>query len=105
MYHIKVPSFVKTFYIPSFKLLPKHEYINMIRTMNSETHQYRCLTYIFNEMKGQLCGEFLINENNEPDGRCRFLSEDENYQALCYFKNGVLQKGPQFYSDYNNKIV
>ena len=34
MYHVKVPSFVKTFYLPSFKLLPKHEMINMARTMN-----------------------------------------------------------------------
>ena len=38
MYHIKVPTFVTTFYLPSFKLLPKHEFINTVRTMNVATH-------------------------------------------------------------------
>ena len=39
MYYVKVPSFVKTFYLPSFKLLPKHQFIHMVRTF-SASHQY-----------------------------------------------------------------
>ena len=41
MYRIKVPLFVKTFYLPSFKILPKNEFINFVRTMNLHTHQYQ----------------------------------------------------------------
>ena len=104
MYHVKVPTFVKTFYLPSFKMLPKHEFINIVRTMNAETHQYREFEYIFNGMPGKLCGEFLKDEK-KPDGRCRFISEDTKTLVLCYFRNGMLQKGPRLYSDDSTKVV
>ena len=104
MYYVKVPTFVQTFYLPSFKLLPKHEFINTVRTMNVATHQFRSSEYIFNGVKGDLCGEFRINDI-EPDGRFRFLSRDRNIRVLCYFKNGVLQKGPRLYCDFSSKVI
>ena len=44
MYYRKVPTFVKTVRLISFpKLQPKHLFVNMVRTMNHETHQYRSI--------------------------------------------------------------
>ena len=43
-YKKHIPPIVKTVYFVPFpyfpKLLPKHEFVNMARTMNSGTHQY-----------------------------------------------------------------
>ena len=92
-YYKHVPPIFKTVYLIPFtrvsKLQPKHEFINMVRTMNSQTHQYLELKYTFKGMVGKLCGEFLIN-GRKPDGRCRFISDDESVSVLCYFRNGVL---------------
>ena len=56
---------VKTVLLVPFpvpKLLPKHEFIHMVRTMNSETHQYVTKEdYILDDMYGYLSGEFRIN--------------------------------------------
>ena len=44
MYHKKVPTFVYTVELLTFpKLQPRHEFINMVRTMNRETHQYKSI--------------------------------------------------------------
>ena len=40
-------------------------------------------------MVGNLMGEFLI-DGRRPDGRCRFLSDDNSISVLCYLRNGVL---------------
>ena len=44
-------------------------------------------------IEGKLSGEFL-RENNQPDGRCHFRSNDGNLILLCYFSNGQKLKGP-----------
>jgi len=83
------------------KLQPKHIFMNMIRTMNPMTTQYRCLLGILNGIQGDLAGEFIIDERI-PDGRCVFRSKDRNIVILCYFRKGVLQTGPRLTFD---KIV
>ena len=74
LYFLKVPTFVPKVLIRSFpRMLPKHEFINMVRTMNAGTHKYKVIEYAINNKKGFLKGEFLKREGL-PDGRCVFVS-------------------------------
>ena len=61
--------------------------------MNHDTHQYKEINYVLNKMAGKLAGEF-IKSTNTPDGRNRFKSDDNMIIVLCYFKSGVMLKGP-----------
>lgn len=40
-----------------------------------------------------------------PDGRARFSSDDNSFVLLCYFKNGVLQKGPRLLADLQRNTI
>ena len=100
MAYIKhVPAIVKMVYLVPFpyfpKMVPKHQFINMVRTMNTETHQYLGNErYTFNNKRGYLQGEILTN-TKQPDGRCMFRTIDKNLIVLCYFKKWRDLKGTQ----------
>ena len=55
-------------------------------------------------MEGFLVGEMLVpqEETKILDGRCIFKAKADSIWVLCFFKNGVLQKGPWFFIDKKN---
>ena len=77
MYVRKVPTFVRKvdLTIPFPKLQPKHEFINIGRTTNMRSHQYKKMKmdYRLGDMVGEIKGEFL-RATNTPNGRCVFTS-------------------------------
>ena len=106
MYCYLVPTFIQTVkLIPSLpKFEPKHLFINMVRTMNHETHQYKEIVFRLYDMDGRLCGEFN-KSTDKPDGRCRFLTKDRNITVLCLFIDGVMLKGPSLFYDFKKTLV
>ena len=78
-YFKHVPPLIKTIYLAPFeyfpKIAPKHQFINLVRTMNSDTHEYLGQEYTFNNIKGWLYGEFT-KKDQKPDGRIIFRAQD-----------------------------
>ena len=54
LYLIKVPTFVQQVLLVMLKIAAKHEYVHMVRTMNSESHQYQQINYVLNGVAGKL---------------------------------------------------
>ena len=72
--------------------------------MNAETHQYLEMNFILNDMEGKLKGE-VLKATKIPDGRCAFQYNDRSFSVLCYFKDGLLQKGPWLSIDKKKNTV
>ena len=105
MYYNRVPQILYRVLFIISKFPPEFEFVDLLRNTNFKTHQFKMLSsHKMMDLTGQLTGEFIIN-TDLPDGRCRFITDDRNTQILCYFKNGVLQKGPRLHYDIKAESV
>ena len=104
MYYVKVPLILYRVHFFMSKFPPQFKFIDILRNADFKTHQYNQIVHSMLGLTGKLDGEFFKN-TNLPDGRCRFVTDNKNTQILCYYKNGVLQKGPRLHCDRKAEIV
>ena len=79
-YYNLVPKFVKQV-LCHHKLVAKHEFVNIFRTMNAETHKFRAIDWMYQGLIGRLTGEFLE-------------SPEKPLKSLIEYKSPFFPPGP-----------